>query len=274
MRLPILIYISPNVVLNDQNEITNSSALSQMTPEHLDLSMAPPVYGEHRRDQPWRDIDPSGFMTPMDSSSEATTPDDGRSRSVSSENLEHLGLAAVNPSAHGSLPAGVLRHRLSNLPDANASRRPIHIRGSSAPAESAASRSSPQSGRTSEEASTQPSEARSRSSGYFASRDTPATPLTGPESSGSRRGSGQEGGIEGRHYPESPSEEHIEFDQETLSKVPSYQTAMRAPAGTPVNRDLPTYDTATGTSLPRPVGPFQDSSRRPFRLSLGRSLPR
>ena len=51
--------------------------------------------------------------------------------------------------------------------------------------------------------------------------------------------------------------EHIEYDPEAMSKVPSYQTAVRAPAGTPMSFDLPNYEAATGlgrTSTPPPVG--------------------
>ena len=46
----------------------------------------------------------------------------------------------------------------------------------------------------------------------------------------------------------SMSPEHLEYDPAALSKVPSYQTAVRTPAGTPVHHDLPNYEAATSTS--------------------------
>ena len=55
---------------------------------------------------------------------------------------------------------------------------------------------------------------------------------------------------------------HAEFDMEALTRTPSYNTAVRTPARTPISEDLPTYEWATS----RPSSP----SRSP---RSGRSTP-
>lgn len=46
------------------------------------------------------------------------------------------------------------------------------------------------------------------------------------------------------------------YDMEGLSRIPSYNTAVRTPARTPISEDLPTYETATS----RPASPSRTPS--------------
>lgn len=73
-------------------------------------AMAPPGYAEHRLDQLYNDVDPSGFQTPAGLASGLATPSGAISRTASVDNL-----ASMNDSDFNNLAANTLRSRLNNL---------------------------------------------------------------------------------------------------------------------------------------------------------------
>lgn len=184
----------------------------------VDISRsAPPLYGQHRFDQLYSDLDPSGYMTP----SGANTPYHSQSRNGSSENLASLGGA----SNSAEVPANTLHNRLSGLTDPIAIRSRGRTPGSGATTPQCITHTSPP-------ASRQPSIAVSAPSGeYF--------PV--PSSRSLSRSSSEESG----------GPQHIEIA--ALSRVPSYNTAVHTPMRTPCLDDLPTYQAATSRpSTPPP----------------------
>jgi hypothetical protein len=86
--LPISIFISPNVPLDEQGNLIDQSPNAASAEQTLG-SLAPPGYGEHVLDQLYEDVDPSGFMTPAIHSG-MNSPFYAQSRSGSSENLASL----------------------------------------------------------------------------------------------------------------------------------------------------------------------------------------
>ncbi|MCJ1478370.1 hypothetical protein MMC13_007050 [Lambiella insularis] len=221
-QLPIHIFISPNLPLNDNNELVNQQ--TQSVEAMADISRnAPPLYGQHQFDQLYSDLDPSGYMTP----SGATTPFYPQSRSGSSENLASLGEASNN----AEVSANTLYNRLSGLADPLAIRARERAPGPGATTPQLLSHASPPGSR-------QPSIAVSAPSG-----EALAAPIS--------RSSGQARVLSRSNSEDSGGPQHIETS--ALSRVPSYNTAVHAPARTPCIDDLPTYhDAISRPSTPSP----------------------
>lgn len=230
-QLPVQIFISPNLMVDERNEVAGQTSTTAQALENLQ-DHAPPLYGEHQFDQLWSEIDPSGYMTPSGAVSGVSTPLPTHSRNASTENLPSL--VALSQSNSDAIPPQALHYRLSNLPDHVPSQSP-------------------------------------RSSVYF----RPPNSL--------RRGPSEEDGLEGPSLSppgddsnplsrqttgevreESPvqASEHLEFNAEDLSKVPSYRTAVRAPVGTAYHGDLPNYEAATGHASRLSAPPTSPESGR------------
>ncbi|TGJ88422.1 hypothetical protein E0Z10_g364 [Xylaria hypoxylon] len=210
--LPINIFISPNLPLDDEGNLVAQSpgVVEEALDEHRTL--APPGYGQHVLDQLYDDVDISGLMTPGLQSG-LSTPFYGHSRAGSSENLAAIVHgAAITPAALSSRlqsmsldePRGGRFHSAHD--SGSGAITPHHARDSDHAADSSWPHSPELSRRTSEEE-------HSRHSGH----DTPPV--------------------------------HTEYpNMEELSKVPSYTTATR----TPLSRShstadclvLPDYNTA------------------------------
>ncbi|CBF74562.1 hypothetical protein AN4170.2 [Aspergillus nidulans FGSC A4] len=107
--LPVSIFISPNLAIDDNNNLVDSSP--QTTQRALDdlAQQAPPLYGEHQFDQLYSEVDPSGYRTPGPGSGPGT-PFGTLSRNLSAENL-----ASMNAITHTDISASALHHRLVNL---------------------------------------------------------------------------------------------------------------------------------------------------------------
>ncbi|KAL8908560.1 MAG: hypothetical protein Q9171_005395 [Xanthocarpia ochracea] len=103
--LPLHIYISPNLLLDEDNTIS-VDCLRGVNPSDFVVG-APPRYGEHRFDTLYNDLDPSGYVTPAGALSGFSTPFDPQSRRGSADNLASLASASVAPIA--------LQTRLDNL---------------------------------------------------------------------------------------------------------------------------------------------------------------
>ena len=231
-NLPVYIFLSPNLPIDDNNNLVNDSN-ERMAIASSELSdLTPPQYGEHEFDRLYSDIDLSGYMTPAGAHSGMNTPLNSRSRSVSTENL-----ASMDAMASSDFAANALQTRLNNL-------------GPSGPAGShrtARERSQlSNSGDGMNEQSTSlggtPLPSTSPAGGYFSERtgssaeETPGDPL-------SRQPSEEDG--TGRTSPQ-----HIEYSAESLAKVPSYTTALQSNPRTPIHAGLPTYQAATRPYIP------------------------
>ncbi|KAI2359195.1 hypothetical protein LOY91_006852 [Ophidiomyces ophidiicola] len=62
--LPVHIFISPNLPIDENNNIIDQSHNSVHTVDFYLAQQAPPLYGEHRFDQLYGDMDPNGYFTP------------------------------------------------------------------------------------------------------------------------------------------------------------------------------------------------------------------
>jgi arrestin-related trafficking adapter 4/5/7 len=180
--LPVSIFLSPNMPLDDEGNLVNHSPRSSAISEPG--MGAPPVYGEHILDQLYGEIDQSGTQTPAMQSG-TSTPYYRHSRTGSSDDL-----AAVRAGA--PIPPAALSSRLQDM-------RLNHS-------------STALSASVSSDVSTPPDLTHSRTS-----RATTSAPLTRQNSDDSANGV--------------RTPEHIDFpDINELSKVPSYQTAVKTPA--------------------------------------------
>ncbi len=223
--LPIQIFISPNFMVGRE-------AVGQHVSTEADVAMnfeqhAPPLYGDHQLDQLWSDIDPTGYATPANAASGATTPLQVRSRSASIENLASL--EAISHPLPGAVPAQMLQHRLTNLPEPGPSRRRPGGQGYSTP-QSGLRRGMSEEDNPAEHGPGSPEDASNPVSRQTSVDQRAESPLTTPE--------------------------HIDYDTESLSKVPSYHTAMLTLTTMPLSGDLPNYEAATGNTFrPSPLGP-------------------
>ena len=203
-------------MVNERNQLIEVRPTDAMISQARE-SHAPPLYGHHRLDQLWREIDPAGYMTPANAISGANTPLPSPSRNASSENLTLADVVSPSlpSSSPNAIPPHLLRTRLDHLPD-DAALAPDHAATSSG------------NGTIPEAPSTGPA-------------PTDQVALSHPTSREARA--------------ESPVQmtEHIEYDTGVLSKVPSYRTAVEAPAGTPLSGDLPDYEAATRCNFFRPT---------------------
>lgn len=210
--LPISIFISPNMPLDEQGNLVDQSP---STPSEQILgTMAPPGYGEHLLDQLYEDVDMSGFQTPGIQSG-FSSPFYAQSRSGSSDNL-----AAALTHSRPVAPAA-LSSRLADVSLDPSQRNTSYTSIASA-------------------------------SGFTSPTSTPhaAAPRSEPHSSGVLTRSNSAGDDSSRNSAEHVDLDPSEFYE--LNKVPSYQTAVRTPARSRAasgNVPLPDYQTAL--SAPR-----------------------
>lgn len=216
-------------------------------------TMAPPSYSEHVLDQLYDDLDPVNIMTPIGGRSGVSSPLRAHSRTSSAENL-----AAMIHSA--PISPALLSSRLQSMSLEQRHRNSSWNSNLSA----AGAISSPT---------------------HAADPSIVSPPMSVPLT---RRNSGD--GSTGSNTPA----EHIDFpDMSELSKVPSYQTAVRTPI-TPLNLSdgiaLPDYQTAMSApaspqlsgATPSPVadtldtideGSQQDSDAPSLAQQPGESTP-
>jgi len=226
--LPITIFISPNIPLDAEGNLTRPQQVSDC-PGQLN-NIAPPGYGEHVLDQLYDEIDTADLQTPAVQSG-VNSPMYSHSRSGSHENLAAMAsIGAVAPAA--------LTSRLQSM-SMDASSRPSSF--ISSPTISGAN--TPYSGPA-------PQEPESHNTS-----PPPSAPL-------SRHHSGESGS--GHDTPEHVDYPEMSV----LCKVPSYATAMRTTRVTPLSGPeqvrLPDYQTAVSA----PGSPSASSTPRADPLSL------
>ncbi|KAK9240685.1 hypothetical protein V1525DRAFT_369840 [Lipomyces kononenkoae] len=228
--LPISLFISPNVPVNDGGEEIRLKPLNDDNE-----TTAPPRYDDHIYDRLWEDISLSGSNTPINTS--GTNTPHIRSRRNSGENSEALGFTPMDHD-RAQLQAGLSALAMS--------------------------------------------QASSQSDSYFPSRHsgsvTPlgvVTPLTNIHDDGTvgfvgldqatnwhvSRGPSPVGSpVTGTATPAESDDGRLELDLSTLTKVPSYTTAIK----TPITEDLPVgpplYDDEEFRS---PLGPRSARSSGP-----------
>ncbi|CAJ2505474.1 Uu.00g128680.m01.CDS01 [Anthostomella pinea] len=208
--LPVTIFISPNMPLDDEGNIVSQAPETTAGDQRAEQTsnMAPPGYGQHVLDQLYDDVDPSGIMTPglmtPGIQSGISSPFYAQSRAGSSENLASMAHAIAVPPA-------ALSSRLQNV-SLDRSRRTqsyISVNGLTSGATSGAVTPYHEGDHTAESSAPHSAEL-------------------------SRHPSSEEEHPPGRSGHGTPPE-HDEFhaaefpDMDTLSKVPSYTTATRAP---------------------------------------------
>ena len=253
-NLPVSFYISPSLPINTNNDLVDQSPQAGRAATENDLNhSAPPLYGEHTLDKLYSEVDPSGYLTPGMTLSTPGTPY-LHSRQASNENLRSLN-AATNGSTGTSTPNGgfvspaALEYRLQNLhmgpsqmaqgevdiqihPASNdTSRRP------SAPIDQTGDYFTPPESSTAQaQVAMSPNEADASSSSASISR---------------RISEDEDGYVSGARTP-FPQYSHME----DLARVPSYSTAVKAPAprGTNGGRNsLPSYGAVMTGSVSPPA---------------------
>ncbi|RHZ57264.1 hypothetical protein CDV55_100566 [Aspergillus turcosus] len=229
--LPVSIFISPNLAIDDNNNLVDQTPQSAQRAVNDLAQQAPPLYGEHQFDQLYSEVDPSGYMTPGPGSGPGT-PFGTLSRNLSAENL-----ASMNALTNTDISASALHHRLSNL----------HASRFSNPSPSDTdNHTDPELRRLGVAAD------------YFgpssgSNSHTPASPEL------SRRPS-DEDYHDHDHIPSGMATPfHPQFAEvESLSRVPSYSTAVRSTVG-PCDSELPDYQAvvAEDTAMPTLQSPQQ-----------------
>lgn len=265
-NLPISLYISESLPLNEDNDLVDQTPQAGRAALQNDiLNSAPPVYGDHRFDQLFSDLDPSGWRTPGGALSAVGTPYT-HSRNISSENLSQSIDAVADAPGHVS--ASALQHRLQDL------RRSDVILPSIA-----------------REDSDHLYNGSRRGSGAHLNGDYLSTSA---DAQRDREGSGTMSGI--NSLPDSndvsrrTSNEDVPYAQssgtatpffqtdhfEDLAKVPSYSTAIKTPLPRSHNSglDLPTYVASCAENEPpAPAPPPSAHVRGPHRSdTFGLSL--
>ena len=238
--LPVFLFISPNMPIDDENNMVNRGSHSIDAAAAID-DLTPPQYGEHQFDRLYSDIDPSGYITPAGGASGVGTPFQSRSRSVSTENL-----VSLDGVASSDFAANVLQTRLSNLDVAGSNRlvrdRQLERSQLSSSGDGVNDNSSIEGTRLDDNGSRQNS---LPNGSYFGQQHSPSN-----SDPASRRVSEEDGITSGPVTPQ-----HIEYSAESLAKVPSYTAALQSQTRTPINDGLPTYQTATHTPVARPSMP-------------------
>ncbi|KAF4553140.1 Arrestin (or S-antigen) C-terminal domain-containing protein 1 [Elsinoe fawcettii] len=241
-RLPVKLFISPNLPIDDSNQVLSSATnLSEEELNNQEATVnAPPTYGQHQLDELYSDIMPSGYHTTAPSG--FATPTAALSRRGSNENLHAAGTSITPDGINGnSINSALLRSRLASLQEGGFTA----INTQTQP-NSSHSAHSPQYASSHGATSPRPSPLHSYSDRYM-NRVTP--PTRSPHSSSlpqSRRASDEV-------IPEVPSSNA--YDMEDLTRIPSYGTALRSSGNvTPYTEYPPSYMEATSRP-PSPHGP-------------------
>ena len=240
-RLPVKIFISPNLPINEENQVTPvANGVSHEALNSTETTVvAPPEYGRHQLDQIFSDIDPSGFLSRAPSNRGSPSDDETLSRR-SSEDESPTSNAMPNGTTngdHGDASPAMLRSRLTDLQarDFSARRSPT-ISFSNSPAGGI----SPAPGLNDRVESRTGSHV-AQSGANFPSNLGQSPPQSTP---GSRRSSGNE---------DSAAVRQNDYNMDNLMRVPSYGAALRNSGTiTPYADGPPSYVEATS----RPPSPL------------------
>ncbi|OQO11189.1 hypothetical protein B0A48_05445 [Cryoendolithus antarcticus] len=271
-RLPVKLFISPNLPVDEANEVTgvmNGVTDVELNSNETSLT-APPEYGRHQLDQIFSDIDPAGYMSRATSAPGTPGGLNALSRRGSDDNLPSLngmnGHVSPTEGQHGSATPSILHSRLADLQERNSShafRSAGHSSnhspsGGTSPAPGMLDNSYP--GDIGFHHPTPPSQ-----NSYFSNAAAAAANGQSPHhssSSPSRRTSAET-------PPTNFHTSNSDYNLQDLSRVPSYTSAVRTPGAiTPFTAAPPSYETATS----RPPSPLQRPGQAHVRTS-GTSTP-
>ncbi|KAL2126539.1 hypothetical protein VTI74DRAFT_714 [Chaetomium olivicolor] len=222
--LPVTIFISPNMPLDEEGNIVRQ--LPNGASSRESASIAPPSYNLHTLDQLYDDMEPLALHTPIGGRSGVSSPLRGHSRAGSVEDLAALVRQHASPTA---ISPSLLSSRLQSM-SLEERHRSASWNSNLSAAGTVAGSGAASSLHPSEESYTPP---------------LASTPLTRHNSSEDPSGS-------------STPPEHLDFvDIQELSKVPSYTTAVRTPIRrVPVEEfSLPDYNTALSAPSSPPGSP-------------------
>ncbi|KAL2012256.1 hypothetical protein VTN00DRAFT_4974 [Thermoascus crustaceus] len=219
--LPVSIFISPNLPIDENNNLIDQNPQAARRALEDLAQQAPPLYGEHHFDQLYSELDISGYRTPGNGSGPGT-PFGTLSRNLSAENV-----ASMNALTGPNISASALHSRLTSL----------HANSVNGHAPSS-------------EPNDNPSEAdagnRRSAVGPDYFNSTPGSNVHSPGSVEFQphRLSDE---VDHDHIPSGMATPHPQYNEiENLSRVPSYSTAVRTTVRTPYNNgDLPDYESAT-----------------------------
>lgn len=238
--LPIHIFLSPNLPLDENNNLVDQGhQSSQMTDFYL-AQQAPPLYSEHQFDQLFGELDAHGYFTPANYSGPGS-PLQPLSRNMSSENL------ALPNAGTEVVCATALHHRL----------RDLHVNSST---------------------STHPSHEGAEQSGNAAHRHSPIAdhhPLSAEVQQDDNSSDSSRRGSEEAHLPSGMGTPRVQYSEiEDLCRVPSYSTAVRSTARTQFDKNLPNYEAVVASDLTSrlPI-PQQAHTRRPGTSQEASSRP-
>ncbi|KAL8759541.1 MAG: hypothetical protein Q9184_003587 [Pyrenodesmia sp. 2 TL-2023] len=204
--LPLYIYISPNLLLDENNNMITQD-LGGVDPEAFGVG-APPVYGQHQLDLLYSNLDSAGYTTPAGGLSGTGTPFNPQSRRGSADNL-----ASINALASTGVHPTALQSRLGSVYN----RSDVHVPASHIPAISGPV-DDPGIPTNQQDGSNHDGNQQCRNYNVFSRR----TSQPNSEHSGT-------------------GPQHFEFSPEQLSKVPSYSTALRSQTQTAISEVPPTY---------------------------------
>ncbi|EFX02962.1 carbon catabolite repression protein [Grosmannia clavigera kw1407] len=209
--LPLTLFISPNIPLDEQGNLTCPARISASPQEAAtQATIAPPGYGEHILDQLYDEMDVHNLQTPAPMSA-MHSPLYGLSRAGSSENLASMAAAASIP-----VPPAALTSRLQDVSLREATirrnRSSTHI---TPPISGVSTPYSPVHGHLYYQHMQQVQNQQLQQALNSADSNSGTDSL-------SRRNSGES------HHTEHSDPEHVDFsDMSELCKVPSYGTAMK-----------------------------------------------
>ncbi|KAF9888092.1 hypothetical protein FE257_009357 [Aspergillus nanangensis] len=220
--LPVSIFISPNLAIDDNNNLVDQTPQSAQRAINDLAQQAPPLYGEHQFDQLYSELDPAGYRTPGPGSGPGT-PFGTLSRNLSSEHLP-----SMNALTSTDISASALHTRLSNLHASRNTPSPPEL-------ENQIENDSRLLG--------VPPEYVGPPSG--SNTHTPTSPEL------SRRPSDE---VDHDHVPSGMATPfHPQYAEvETLSRVPSYSTAVRSTVR-PHDSELPAYQTVIAEDIAIPT---------------------
>lgn len=246
-NLPVSFYISPSLPINENNDLVDQSPQAGRAAIANDLAhSAPPVYGQHTLDALYSDVD--GYRTPGMALSSPGTPY-LHSRHASSENLASLaGVANGNYVSPIALENRLQGLRFADAGGANddendASGAAGRSRGNSSAPQSVEDYFLSHSSTPGAQPRWSPLEPSSHNGLYSANQSQPGSNLM------SRRTSEEDEGQPSGSRTPFPQYDHME----DLARVPSYATAVKAPAPrTPYEESscLPTYGAAVREPSP------------------------
>ncbi|KAK3717366.1 hypothetical protein LTR37_005755 [Vermiconidia calcicola] len=251
-RLPVKIFISPNLPVDESNEVcpTANGPTDEALNSTETTTVAPPEYGRHQLDQLFSDMDPAGFMSRAPSNRGSPSGVNAQSRRGSQDNVpsqDHMpslngvanGIANGDaPESYGGASPMLLHSRLTDLQQGSATARSTAFSFRHSPSGG----NSPAPGSLEQPGSLTPSAPSSQPTSYLAQAMRQSSHSS---AQGSRRVSGDE----------NASEVHQnDYDMDSLARVPSYGAALRTPGAiTPYSNGPPTYVEATS----RPASPIQ-----------------